>query len=154
MTIDRDALSFWVDCYKAGVRITMTDGRLYFWRSPIVPVCRIEAMQAFGVFPDDEPVAPQPWMVDGVREFNGRLTALLSQNPPKQFARFFYHLLVLEHEAQHIERAAMAGGHDVRAIAVNGGQFLVYGGKREPVQPKDSASVLPAILSNYRGIAI
>lgn len=154
MTIDREVLSFWTNCYKAGVRIVMTDGRLFFWRSPIAPVMRIEATQAFGVFPDDTPAEPEPWMVDGVREFNGRLTALLSQNPPKQFARFFYHLLVLEHEAQHIEHAAMAGGHDVRAIAVNGGQFLVYGGKREPVQPKDSASVLPAVLSSYRGIIV
>lgn len=154
MTIDREVLSFWTNCYKAGVRITLTDGRLFFWRSPIVPAMRIEATCAFGVFPDDMPAEPEPWMIDGVRAFNGRLVELLSQNPPKQFGRFFYHLLVLEHEAVHIERSAMAAGYDIHAVGVDGGQFLVYGGTRAPEQPKSAAPPLPPILSSYRGIMI
>lgn len=152
--MNREALKFWVDCYKAGVQITMTDGRLFFWRSPQSPVVRIEALHAFGVFPDQQPAEPVQWMVDGIAAHGAALAELLCQNPPKPFGRFFYHLLVLEHEALHIERAAMAAGYDIHAVGVDGGQFLIYGGTRQPEQPKSAAPTLPPILSNYRGITI
>jgi len=83
----------------------------------------------FGMFPDPEPVEPARWIVDGVIEHQKELAKLLMQNPPEPYAKYFYHLLVKDYEAEPIREHAARNGYDINWVGVDGGNFLLYNGK-------------------------
>lgn len=127
----RQALNFWTDCYKAGVRFTIEDGKAM----PERCLCYADRIDSeigfgrFGEFMDWMPVEPEPWMVDGVLANQEGLAALLLQNPPKPYDKFFYHLLCKDYECDPIREHAARSGIDIGWVSVDGGCFLMYNGK-------------------------
>lgn len=134
----RPALTFWANCYKSGVRLTIRNGRAMPERAWHYSL-RIDpeiGFGQFGVFPSPEPVEPTRWIVDGVIEHQKELAKLLMQNPPEPYAKYFYHLLVKDYEAEPIREHAARNGHDINWAGVEGGNFLLYNGKWQEKPPE------------------
>lgn len=148
----RPAVAFWADAYRAGVRI-LWDGQQFAYLQAANWYQRLEMFGAFGLFADDEPATPAPWILDGIEQHETGLVIFLSQQFPKVYQRFAAHLLVLEHEVRPIEAHARRGGHLVASAGVNGGHVLMYRGKCEP-STHSYAPTLPPILGQYRSIAL
>lgn len=83
----------------------------------------------FGEFMDCMAIEPEPWMVEGVLANQEGLAALLLQNPPKPYDKYFYHLLCKDYECDPIREHAARAGLDINWIGVDGGNFLIYNGK-------------------------
>ncbi len=148
----RPAVAFWTQAYAAGVRI-LWDGQKFDYLQAYNWYQRLEMHGAFGVFPDDVPTTPAPWVTDGIEQHETGLIIFLSQQFPKAYQRFASHLLVLEHEVRPIEAHARRNGHLVGSAGVNGGHVLMYRGKCEPSK-STYAPTLPPILSQYRSISL
>ena len=152
MLKERKALDFWTRAYKDGTRILFTPAEGFTFLSTQSYWARIQQFGQFGKFGTDMPCNPPQWVYDGLEEHEDDLMVLLSQDPPKQYTPFFYHLLVLDHEAKVVEATALAGGHKIQAQGVDGGNFLLYAGKCTP--KKVDVPDLPPILANIAKLQI
>ena len=148
----RPAVVFWSQAYSAGVRI-LWDGQKFDYLQAYNWYQRLQMHGAFGMFADDAPTTPAPWVTDGVEEYEAGLLVFLSQQFPKAYQRFAAHLLVLEHEVRPIEAHARRNGHLVGSAGVNGGHVLMYHGTCAPTT-HSYAPTLPPVLSQYRSIAL
>lgn len=148
----RPAVAFWAQAYADGVRI-LWDGQTFNYSQSQNWYRRLEQHGAFGMFADEVPTMPAPWVTDGVEQHETGLIIFLSQQFPKVYQRFAAHMLVLEHEVRPIESHARRNGHLVGSAGVNGGHVLMYQGKCEP-STHNYAPTLPPILSHYGSIAL
>ena len=148
----RPAVAFWAQAYMAGVRI-LWDGKTFDYLQAYNWYQRLEKHGAFGLFADDAPTTPMPWVTDGVEQHETGLVIFLSQQFPEHYRRFAAHMLVLEHEVRPIESHARRNGHLVSSAGVNGGHVLMYHGKCAPTT-HSYARTLPPVLSQYRSIAL
>ena len=150
--MNREALSFWTKAYQSGCRI-IHDGASFQFQNAINYARRME-LGGFGRFPKEEVVEPAPWVYQGVKEHEQGLLSILRQEPPQRYARFFYHLLVLDYEVKPIEMHAMTAGHRIRGVAVNGGQFLWSEGPCSPSKERSAAPEPPQILAHLERIKL
>lgn len=148
----RTALLFWRDAYRLGVRIIFQEGQFKFLRSMNYNQ-RLDAFGGFGLFPADQVVEPSERLLRGVETHAECLRYWLFQKPPTQYAKFFYHLLTCDHELEPIEHHAAENGFDIRGVGMDGGYFLFYHGKREPVDGGRLRSV-PPITSHIKEISL
>ena len=150
--MNREALSFWTRAYQAGCRI-IHDGTSFQFQKAINYAQRMN-LGGFGRFPEEEIIEPAQWVYQGLEEHEDGLLTILRQEPPKQYARFFYHLLVLDYEVRPIEIHALTSGCRIRGVAVNGGQFLWYEGVCERSKGKNVAPEPPHILAHLERIRV
>ena len=148
----RPAVVFWSQAYAAGVRI-LWNGKTFDYLQAHTWLRRLEMHGAFGMFPDDVPTTPAPWVTDGVEQHETGLIIFLSQQFPKVYQRFAAHMLVLEHEVRPIETHARRNGHLIGSAGVNGGHVLMYHGTCTP-STHSYAPTLPPVLSQYRSITL
>lgn len=145
------ARRFWNRAYAAGTRITFAGGNFQFHAST-PPLVRIAAAgNRFGIFPEPEPIHPEPWILDGIEEHNGKLIAWLKVAWPKPLARFAGHVLVLDYELKPLTRYAASIGHHVDGWGGIGGWIPAYMGPTKDRKEYKPAG-LPPILREYQEV--
>lgn len=120
------AVDFWVDAYRSGVRIALTeDGWAY--QSVIGNMTRIHQSGHYGYFGLLEAIEPAPWIESSVEIFGDLLRVLYrSAGAPGEIKRLLGHILVLDGEFDEAAVYAASQGGRLDAILVEGGRIPLW----------------------------